>query len=88
MKSFKTLQLNTPDIATKLAYDPQSESLLVSGQKLSMISENSHQDISLNKSPAVESLPKEKISLDQPYLRFTSNNQPNISLSHSGILIF
>ena len=85
MKSFKTLQLGTPEIANKLAYDPISSSLLVSGPSISLISEHTRKDVALAKSCPAEAQ-KDVIPLQPPYLRFVASNDSELSLSHSGII--
>eukprot|EP01022_Parablepharisma_sp_SALTPOND_P020985 TRINITY_DN395_c0_g1_i1.p1 TRINITY_DN395_c0_g1~~TRINITY_DN395_c0_g1_i1.p1 ORF type:complete len:5656 (-),score=802.26 TRINITY_DN395_c0_g1_i1:1614-18581(-) len=88
MKSFKTLQLSTPETASQLSYDPHSSSLLVSGPSLSIVSDHLRQNVSLAKSQPAE-LPKllTKEPLEQPYLRFASPTDPSVSLSHSGLTL-
>lgn len=85
MKSFKTLQLDSPEVASKIAYDPHSQSLIVSGAKLSMISDLVKEQVQFVKGKRAESLEiKADQRLKMPYLRFVSDDLSNLNLSHSG----
>ena len=88
MKSFKTLPMEYPEAASQMAYDHHSQTLVVSGPKLALISEKGKEDIPFIKSQNIESiaLPKDQQADSKPYLHFLNQNNDQLWISYSGIL--
>lgn len=86
MKSFKTLQLESHETASQLAYDPHSQTLVVSGAKLALISEKGKEDIPFIKSQKIESnaLQKDQQTDSKPYLHFMNQSNDQLWISYSG----
>eukprot|EP00826_Nyctotherus_ovalis_P049551 TRINITY_DN6001_c0_g3_i1.p1 TRINITY_DN6001_c0_g3~~TRINITY_DN6001_c0_g3_i1.p1 ORF type:complete len:944 (+),score=265.08 TRINITY_DN6001_c0_g3_i1:159-2990(+) len=82
MKPFKTLKLSDPQHSTHLAYDLESNSLLVSGKSVAVVGDHAEKSVNFLRSAAPTAVPKPAA---HPYLHFTSPNDPSVSIGHSGL---
>ncbi len=84
MKSFKSLHLGSPEVASNIAYDPHAHSLLVSGPKFAIVSDHSKEEIQLAKSQEPLPAKGELAPREPPFLRFSAAGQSQLMVSHSG----
>ena len=86
MKSSKIFKLDNPTLYNKLAFDPHLNSLLLSGESLSMIAGNVKEDFKVFESLFVQ--PQSSTdNIPKPYLHFTPSSTPLVSISRSGLTL-
>ena len=83
MKLFKTLTLPYPELATELTYDTHSNSLLVSGQSLSIVSDKYSHDAPLYDGTCLKSNSSIGFNPYPPYFCFASSSNPSATISKS-----
>jgi hypothetical protein len=85
MQSFKTLRFDSSDIAKLVAYDAHTESCIVSGPGLTVVSGHGAVPVSLLRPPPAPVRPSEGVGMTgRPYLHFGPTGSDNLAVSHSG----